>query len=117
MKIALAFAVCLLLAACNRVPDLDEAAVEAILADARLILDNAPIGAVEPSAWPASFAQLSAKAVRVTEEGLFIVTYSFFVEESGVFVVRDLAKFEWGTGYDPEFRRIRDGLFEYHFTG
>jgi hypothetical protein len=117
LKIAFAFAACLIGVACDRIPGLDAAATETILVDAQLILDNASIGTLERSAWPESFSTLSPKAVRVAEEGLFIVTYSFYVEESGIFVPRDLAEFEWEPRSDPSFLPIGGGLFEYHFTG
>jgi len=117
LKYAVAFAACLVLVACDRVPELDTATVETILIDARLILRNAPVGPVERSVWPESFAAVSPKSVRVTEQGLYIVTYSFFVEESGFFVARELAEFEWKQRVDPAFMQIRDELFEYHVTG
>jgi len=107
----------MVLAACDRVPDLDTATVEPILIDARLLLRSAPAGPVERSDWPDSFAAISPKSVRVTEQGLYIVTYSFFVEESGFFVARNLAGFEWKERGDPAFVQIREELFEYHVTG
>ena len=117
LKYAVVFAAYLILAACDRVPDLDAAMIETILVDARLILRNAPIGRMEQSTWPESFAAISPKSIRVTEQGLYIVTYSFFVEESGFFVARDLAEFEWKERGDPSFVPLRDELFEYHITG
>jgi hypothetical protein len=117
MKFAVAFVACLVLGACDRVPELDTATIDIILIDARLLLRDAPIGRVERSVWPESFAAISPKSVRATKEGLYIATYSFFVEESGFFVARDLAEFAWKERGDPWFVQIRDELFEYRITG
>ena len=117
MKFAVTLTICFILAACSRVPEIDRAKAGAIIEDAKIILVNAPIGPLESSAWPNSFIVLSPKSIRVAEEGLYIVTYSFFVEESGVFGVRDLAEFDWEVMHDPGLLQIEDGLFEYHFTG
>ena len=117
MKLAVTLTICFILAACSRVPDIDRATAGAIIEDAKMILVNAPIGPLESSAWPNSFVALSPISIRVAEEGLYIVTYSFFVEESGIFAARDLAEFDWEVRHDPNFLQIKDGLFEYHFTG
>ncbi len=117
MKFAVTLTICFISAACSRVPEIDRAKAGAIIEDAKIILVNAPIGPLESSAWPNSFIVLSPKSIRVAEEGLYIVTYSFFVEESGVFVARDLAEFEREARFDPHFLQIKDALFEYYFTG
>jgi hypothetical protein len=117
MKFAGTLTICFILAACSRVPEIDRANAGAIIEDAKIILVDAPIGPLESFAWPNSFNVLSPKSVRVAEEGLYIVTYSFFVEESGVFVARELAEFDWEVSPGPSFLQIKDGLFEYHFTG
>lgn len=117
MRFAVTLTICLVLAACSRVPEIDQATAGAIIKDAKVILVDAPIGPLQSSAWPKSFAVLSPKSIRVAEEGLYIVTYSFFVEESGLFVARELDKFDWEARHDPEFLQIRGALFEYHVTG
>jgi hypothetical protein len=117
LNFEIALAACLVLAACDVVPNLDAATVDTILSDARLVLRSAPVGPLERSDWPESITAISPESVRVTDEGLYIVTYSFFVEESGFFVARDLAHFEWKQRGDPTFVQIRDALFEYHVTG
>ena len=117
MKFAVTLTICFILAACSRVPEIDRATADAIIEDAKDILLKAPIGPLDSSTWPNSLTVLSPKSIRVAEDGLYIVTYSFFVEESGLFVVRDLAEFNWEAHFDPHFLQIKDALFEYYFTG
>lgn len=69
-----------------------------------------------PDRWPAELKALGPKRVYATQDGIYIVTSTFFVEEKGLFLPRSPA-FLPDAGNDPEFGFIVDGLYSYELEG
>ena len=105
----------LLLTGCMRGNRANELA--ALLKVAPELLQSAPPGTALPSdKWPQELKSFDPSRVYSTEDGLFIVTSSFFVHEKGLFLSRTRA-FAPTPGSDPEFRQIAPGLFSYELKG
>ena len=66
--------------------------------------------------WPLAVAQLSPERVYSSPEGLYVVLSSSFVQERGVFVPRS-ADFSGGTGTDPSYTSVGQGVFSYLIKG
>ena len=67
--------------------------------------------------WPKEIRVLQPKKVRISVEGIYIVTSSFFTEEVGIFVPRDPATFSPKTGSDPEYKKQHGHVFSYRIRG
>ena len=105
----------LLLTGCMRGSRADELA--ALLKVAPELLQSAPAGTDLPSdKWPQELKSFDPSRVYSTEDGLFIVTSSFFLHEKGLFLSRTRS-FAPTPGEDPEFRQIVPGLFSYEIKG
>ncbi|HET6629717.1 MAG TPA: hypothetical protein VFG91_08070, partial [Woeseiaceae bacterium] len=111
------FAALICLAACSRVPQVDESAAKAILSDAAKVLTTSPIGSLSESKWPDSFSRLSPSRVLVAEEGIYIATSVFFVDQAGIFVPRNPETFSAEPGGDPAYYPIFPGLYEFRIKG
>ncbi len=103
---------CLLLGACVRVPSVSQS--EAVGLEAAATAALAQGGS---NAWPAEIQAIEPKAVRITAEGLYVVTSTWFAEEAGLFVPRDPDVFSPATGGDPEYRRLYGNVFSYRIRG
>jgi hypothetical protein len=80
------------------------------------VLATTKVGGLEPSKWPSAIASLDPERVYVSEEGLYIVISSWFVEERGLFVPRD-PDFVPEVGTDPSYVSIRKGVYAYRIKG
>ncbi|MDI9238557.1 hypothetical protein QLQ15_06470 [Lysobacter sp. LF1] len=89
----------------------------ALLRIAPVLLQAAPpSGPLPPEQWPPALKSLNPKSVYSRPEGIYIVTFSFFVEEEGLFLPRSPA-FAPVPGGDPEYTRIVQGLYSYRLQG
>ncbi len=81
------------------------------------LMRETPAGAqLPPDRWPAELKALGPKRVYATQDGIYIVTSNFFVQEKGLFLPRSPA-FVPRSGNDPEFGFIIDGLYSYELEG
>ncbi len=96
----------------SRAPEL-----AALLKVAPELMRAAPAsGPLPPDQWPAELKTLDPKRVYATQDGLYIVTSTFFVQEEGLFLPRT-PSFSAVPGSDPELRFIVDGLYSYKLKG
>jgi hypothetical protein len=103
---------------CSKAPRVDPTQTQAIFADARALLETHRSSAeIQPASWPESFRLLEPESVRTDEEGLYVVTWSRWVEERGIFVPRDAASFAPEAGADPEYSLISNAVFVYRIRG
>jgi hypothetical protein len=103
---------------CSEAPRIDPSQTRTIFADAHTLLEKYPSpAAVEATFWPESVRALRPEAVRTGEEGLYIVTWSRGVEETGVFVPRDPRGFSPQQGADPEYTVVANDVFVYRVRG
>lgn len=107
----------LLLTACCRIPELTDNQATIIQEQGVALLQQLELGAVEREAWPAAISALNPEALRIEEDGLYIVIGILFVEEWGFFVTRDGVDFVPTVGGDPSYSRISGRLFEYRVAG
>ena len=114
---AVAIICCLLLAACVRMPSVSQPEAAGLEAVADALLESASSSESVSTAWPEQIRVLGPKAVRVTPDGLYVVTSSWFVEEVGFFVPRDPDAFSPVAGGDPEYRRLHGHVFSYRIRG
>ncbi len=76
-----------------------------------------PAGAqLPPDRWLAEIKALEPNRVYATQDGIYIVTSTFFVQEKGLFLPRSPA-FLPGSGNDPKFGFIVEGLYSYELEG
>lgn len=92
-------------------------AVTYIREAAPMIFESGTVGVLPAAAWPTTLRLLNPKAVRLTDEGLYIIMSSFGVQEQGYFVVDPKSLFEPETGTDPSYRELGDGVFIYVIKG
>src|SRR5262245_5334851 len=98
--------------ACARTPRIDPSETQATFDDARSLLDLYPSrSTIDEAFWPDGLKALHPKAVRSGVEGLWVVTWSRGVEESGVFVPRDPLRFAPPPGGDPEFTLVSNAVY------
>jgi hypothetical protein len=71
---------------------------------------------VPPSEYPPSVKALHPKGVYGSPEGLYITTYAFFVEESGIFVRFDPSFDPPETG-DPGFAQLAPNIYWFDAPG
>lgn len=102
------------LSGCGVAPD--EAALDALAQAGRNTLATSSIGALPSARWPKAVTRLDPERVYVTDEGLYVVTSSFFVQERGLFVPRDPG-FMPQAGTDPSYESLRPGVFSYNIAG
>jgi len=113
-----AAAVVVLMWGCSHAPRVERSRTRAIYGAAHgLLLKYPAVATIDSSAWPESVRELEPVAVRSREEGLYIVTWSHFVEENGVFVPRHWDRFSPKRGSDPEYRLIANAVFSYRIRG
>lgn len=115
--LAIALAVlCSLVTACVRPPSVSALEAEAIESAAVAWLITPGKRNITSADWPEAIRALSPKSVRVSADGVYVVTSSIFVEEAGVFIPRDTA-FSPGRGGDPEYKSIHGRVFSYRVRG
>lgn len=107
---------CVLLGACVRTPSVSQSEAAGLETAATALLAQGGSGHTSPP-WPAEIQAIQPKAVYVNEQGMYVVTSSWFVEEAGLFVPRDPAVFSPASGSDPEYRRLHGNVFSYRIRG
>ena len=107
---------CLLLGSCVRAPSISESEAAGFEAAASAWLARGSSDDAS-SAWPAGIQALKPNAVRVTAEGIYVETSSWFVQEAGLFVPRDASAFVPAAGGDPEYKRLYGNVFSYRIRG
>lgn len=118
MRTLILTCVLLLSAACARVPSLDEAQAREVVQAARELLDSFPGQQHIPEdRWPAVIRKLEPNSVLVNEEGIYIATYTLYVEAAGLFVPRDPSTFVPVVGSDPSYKPMHPPLFSYFIAG
>jgi hypothetical protein len=74
-------------------------------------------GEIPIDAWPDEIAKLKPEFLRIREEGLYIRLRSFFVTESGLFVLRRASKFNPQSDGDPFYRLLYARVYRYRIEG
>lgn len=100
---------------CGASPDAGDVAALATAAPA-VLAENRGAVDVPASRWPAAIARLHPERVYATDDGLYVVTSSRFVDERGLFVPRDAA-FAPQPGTDPSYVATGRGVFSYWIKG
>jgi hypothetical protein len=90
--------------------------VAALANEGASVLAATKIGELAPAKWPSAISRLDPERVYVAEEGLYVVTWSSFVQERGLFVPRD-PDFVPEVGADPSYVAIRNGVYAYRVKG
>jgi hypothetical protein len=108
--------ICLLLGGCARTPSVSESEAARLEAVASAWLARGSVDDAS-AAWPAEIQALKPNAVRVTSQGVYVVTSSSFVEEAGLFVPRDPSAFVPDPGGDPEYKKLYGNVFSYRIRG
>ena len=106
-----------LLAACVREPDLSLAEAKGVIAASEQVMRSNDLQVSIPEQrWPEQILVLKPESVRLTPEGLYVVTSSWFVEEVGFFIPRYYGVLPDDSG-EPKFRRLHENLFSYRISG
>jgi hypothetical protein len=84
-------------------------------AAAELIELNLSNGPVEAQWWSIDLVALRPKAVRKTEQGIFIQLKGMFSAQSGLFIATDNEQFLSSSSSDPRFKKLTNTLYSYHF--
>lgn len=90
--------------------------LQAIALAGRMTLAISRGGELPANRWPPAIASLDPKRVYIANEGLYVVTSTFFVEERGLFIPR-AADFVPQVGDDPSYQSIGKGVFSYRING
>jgi hypothetical protein len=100
---------------CTRTPNSTQLAQ--LTAAAPAVLSQAtPDGDISAEYWPPAVATLSPERVYSSPDGLYLVLSSSFVRERGLFVPRSTG-FAGGTGTDPSYTSVGQGVFSYRIKG
>lgn len=100
---------------CARTPDSTQLAQLAAAAPA-IFSQATPDGDISAKHWPPAVAKLNPERVYRSSDGLYLVLSSSFVDERGLFVPRS-AGFSGGTGTDPSYTLVGQGVFSYRIKG
>jgi hypothetical protein len=104
-----------LLAGCA--PNLSDSEIQAIARDAPIVIAKYPaLSIIDPKDWPPSIAALNPEAVFVSVDGLYVVTTSFLTSQWGVFVPCSPKRASPGSGSDPSYTLIGDGVYTFHIA-
>lgn len=87
------------------------------LAAVRDVLLDYPEGEIPSSHWPEAVAELKPKRVYRNHQGLYIITYEFFVEQSGIFILDPESSFIPSRLQDPSYDVVIAGVFIYRSAG
>ena len=83
-----------------------------------MLMESDRSGEVPESEWPYAIADvLHPEAIRIEEEGVYILTSAFLASETGVFVPRHPKLFTPVPGADPEYNRVALDVYTYKVRG
>jgi hypothetical protein len=103
-----------LVSGCSKAPRVDASETGAIFDAAQALLDaNPSMSRIDPAACPEVLKALAPEAIRSDQLGLYVVTWSRWVEERGIFVPRDATRFSPRPGTDPEYTLISNAVYLY----
>ena len=105
----------LFLSACS--PRLTALETEALAREVPPLLTRHAPGTLPRELWPVSVVAISPKAVRVGTDGLYITTWSLFVQERGIFIPNANDNASTSRGSDPELQPLSNGVFSYKISG
>ena len=102
----------------SRFESIDHSELEALadeLWDSRS--DTASLTMLPAAEWNESLKTLHPKSVHITDQGLYITTWSRFVESVGVFVLPQGSTFNPSTSGDPQYDNIDGRCFIFVVRG
>lgn len=103
---------------CSEAPRVEPSDTRAIFEAAQALLDvNPSTSTIDPSAWPEGLGALAPESIQSDQLGLYVVTSSWWVEESGIFVPRDATGFAPQPGADPEYTLVANAVYVYRIRG
>jgi hypothetical protein len=89
---------------------------ERLIAARSALLDH-PEGDIPAARWPEAVVRLRPERVRRTEEGIYIHTYEFFVEQRGIFILDLASTFVPEPLSDPSYEVVVSGVYLYRSAG
>lgn len=110
------FVLLLLTTLCGCTPSVSRPEAEALVA-ARESLLRHPVGDIAPAAWPAAVTRLRPERVYRDEQGVYLYTYEFFVEQKGFFLLDPASDFVPTSDADPSYKVVIAGVFIYRRAG
>lgn len=106
----------LLAALCGCMPSVSREQAEDLLAVRASLLAH-PEGEIAEAAWPEAVDRFKPKRVYRTHAGIHIITYEFFVEQKGVFMLDPASNFIPTADADPSYRVVITGVYLYVSRG
>jgi hypothetical protein len=104
----------LALNACSGAPGLSVEFVPVVSDMAHTLLESGRSGELPREEWPYAIMDvLRPESIRLNEDGVYIVTSGFFVEEAGVFVPRYPQQFTPIARSDPEYNHLALDVYTY----
>jgi hypothetical protein len=114
-NLAISIFLALIFSGCSRYPSENEIPQD-LESEAQLLIETKGIGDISSDEWPDSISQLKPESVQLKKEGLYIQTWSRFVEQGGLFIPRERNK-ELNQGTDPGYWKANDEIYYYIFKG
>ena len=106
----------LLAALCGCTPSVSREEAEDLLAVRASLLTH-PEGDIAEAAWPEAVARFKPERVYRTHAGIYIITYEFFVEQKGVFILDPASNFIPAVEGDPSYGVVITGVYLYVSLG
>ena len=66
---------------------------------------------------PSEFEAAAPKSMRLTDKGVYLVIYNTFVEEDGIFILKDDSDFTPSSSGDPSYEKVEGRVYIYHISG
>ena len=101
---------------------LDAAGAGNVIEEADELFERYPVDAgkdhwLSSGQWPPGITRLKPLTLHVTEDGVYIRCDKLFVEEQGIFVLRDGSTFVPEPWSDPAFEEIEARIYYYEVKG
>lgn len=118
MRLLIILLIAVIITACSQQVELDEKKINTVAIEAIGLLEAAP----EPKfdfdySDKSAITSLNPKNVYITKEGIYIVLNSGFTSESGLFVSRKGVVVNTDTGQDPQYKLLRNNVYQYEIKG
>jgi hypothetical protein len=108
----------MLIAACSGQPELSEQHKRDLYSQAIVLLDTMKNnGSINKEDWKKPIAALEPESLVVKDEGLYIKTGGFLMAEHGFFIPRPHTTVNQGSGTDPSYQNIGNGIYRYEVKG